>query len=196
MKVLSHKEELKLVHQYLTDGDALPIIQQYKNLVFHTIKLVLNFEAEPLFVDIIDFLKNDVFIDLLDHGLEDWDHTKGLNLTGWIRLISKRKALDYLEKCDIYNQTSIDLKFSLETIFQKPSNENTEEKAIARVILNNIPDGITKVTPPRYQLVLKLFIYHGQSIEKIAKTLGTSKENASRMKSLALKQLKTIVGYI
>jgi len=195
MSVLSLDEELELVRQYKADGDSLPIIRQYENLIFHTIKLVLNFGADPLLIEVIDFLKNDVIIDLLDHGLEEWDHKKGLNLTGWIRLFSKRRALDYLEKCDIYNQTIPKNQLTLETIFQKPSNENTEKKAIARIILKKIPKGINKVKPPRYQLILKLSLFDEKQADEIAKIIGTSTTNVYRMKSLALEQLRKIVGY-
>ena len=136
-----------------------------------------------------------MFLLILDHGIEDWDVKKGLDLAGWIRLLSKRKALDYLDKCDIYNKTSKNKQYNLEAIFQKPSNENVEKKAIARTILNKIPDGIEKVKPPRYKLVLKMFFYDEKSADEIAIILKTSKDNVFRIKSLALKKLKKIIGY-
>lgn len=193
MKLLTPQEEAQLLEDCLQHGKKERVIQQYWVLVYNAIYKIFSLKKVPFTPEDIEDLRNLVFIRLFEKDcrrLRAYDKDAGLNLAGWIRMITVRIVLNNLKKKGFHSlgwrEKQIEYDDSLSGLFSQKRNLDAEER------LCQLKKAMEEL-PSRDRLVLKLFYFHELSMPEIASYVHRSVANTYTIKSRALVRLKKLI---
>ncbi len=193
MNRLSPEEERQLLYECIISGKKHKLVQQYWNLVYHTVRKTFTVKHVPFTQEDIEDLRNEVFVQLFDKGcwrLRQYREELGHGLAGWITLIANRTVLNYLRKRGFdslsWQNTRVPIEEILDLKQEKNSLEVMEERRL-------IQDAMEKL-PSRDRLVLKLHYYHELSLLDVASAIHRTAGATYTIKSRAIKRLKALIN--
>lgn len=180
---LSSEEEKRLLAAcILGDQNARhEFVDQYLKLVYYTIYKTLDWMRSSLDQDVVQELRQRVFLALFDEGakkLRQFGWKRICSLASWIRLITKNVTLDYLEKEAISARRTVSIDEEL--------NPETKETLADRLV-DRALDALSQLTKEEQtQLVIQVvrtldptdqaFVYYrfyeGASYKQMAHFMG------------------------
>ena len=188
---LTPSEEYELLREVIVLNKKERLVQQYWNLVYHIVSKTLTRKRIAFLRDDIEELRNEVFVRLFDRDcrrLRQFREKGGLNLSGWIILVTSTTVLDCLKKKDPVGVGRRDKRLSLEDepffAVQDDGLKSMENRISFKEALNKLP--------PVYQEVIKMYC-SGSSMPEIATKINKSPIAATTIKSRALKRLKNLI---
>ncbi len=101
MKKEKQEKEQKILNEFRCHGRADKLVQEYWNLVYFTVRETLLFHKVPYTNEDLDDLRTEVFLQIFKNDyrrLRQYDHRKGLSLSGWIKLIANQTTLNEIKK--------------------------------------------------------------------------------------------------
>jgi len=195
MKSNAINNDRHILEQSLKYNNHTPLVQEYWKMVFFTVRKVLLNKRVPFCEQDLENLRNEVFVQLLDKKckkLNQYKEELGQGLTAWIKLVAVHTTINYIERKDPTSIGNQYARVSLEDI-QERMGYNVEKQLDARLALNEILDYM-KQLPPRYQLVLKLHYFDGESVEKVAEVIQLPVKRTHTVLHRAREKLKKVMS--
>jgi len=150
--------------------------------------------------DEVEELRNQVFVDLLENErkkLRQYDHSLGVPLTGWIKVIVNSTVGMYLRKKSTdeskrKKSVSID-ELKEELGIEGLSMIDDEKRYEAIDMLNRIKEAIRlKKLPHQEGLLLQLHFFDGLPLSEVSSFMNLSINNVNQIKHRAINRLKEI----
>jgi len=159
-------------------------VQQYSNLVYHTIRKTLVSYSNPPRDDDIEELFQEFFAALLKESCKNLSRfrgDRGCTLASWLVLLARRLTIDYLRRQPV---PTVELT---ETI---ASHEADAGEALIRQEEENFLSRALEGLEPRDRLIINLFYQQSLSPEEIAGILKVSVGTFYTQKSRAVAKLR------
>lgn len=197
MKNNKPEKEQQILQQCLENDRKDKIVREYWNLVSLVVRETLFFHRVPCTSWDIDELRNEVFFQLFRDNcrkLRQYDHAKGLSLSGWIRLIANQTTLNEIRKNGLLDLAKQNFRVSLEQI-EEMLTYDEEKRLDAREKLKQTWDAIEKLSP-RDRDVLKKHYFEWRSLQEIADSVGERYGTTAKIIHDAKKRLmEKLVGF-
>ncbi len=184
IRKLSSEEERSLLNECLIDGKGDKLVQQYWNLVFHTIQKIFHLKNVLYTGEDVEDLHSEVFIQIFKDDcrkLRQYKEGSGRNLVSWIMLITNSTVLNHLRKKRL---ECVPLSDNPAIIIEE-SEFDQEDQELIKTNMELLPDGD--------RLIIKMHYFHGLSLQEIAKILHKSIGAVYTAKSRAVEKLKKLV---
>jgi len=195
MKTSDINKDRYILEQSLKYNNHNPLVQEYWEMVFFTVRKVLMNKRVPFCEQDLENLRNEVFVQLLDKKckkLRQYKEELGQGLTAWIKLVAVHTTINFIERKDPTSIGNQYARIPLDDI-QEKMGYNTEKQLEARLALNEIVD-FMKHLPARYQLVLKLHYFDGVCIEKVAEVIRLPVKRTHTVLHRAREKLKKVIA--
>jgi len=195
MKSNNKNNDRHILEQSLKHNNHTPLVQAYWQMVFFTVRKVLMNKRVPFCEQDLENLRNDVFVQLLDKKckkLRQYKEELGQGLTAWIKLVAVHTTINYIERKDPASIGNQYARVPLENIRER-MGYNSEKQLDARLALKEIVD-FMKQLPARYQLVLKMHYFDGESIEKVAEVIKLPVKRTHTVLHRARENLKKVMS--
>lgn len=183
-KRLTVQEERAILNECLLDDNGGKLVEQYWNLVFHTIQRVFHLKRFSHTNEDIEDLRSETFVQLFKDDyrkLRQYKEKPGHSLAYWIILITNSTVLNHLRKKRPQCVPLLDNQ-----LYAIPDKEFAKEDQ--EVIKKSI-----EKLPHRSRLILKMHYYHELPPQEIADNLQISVGALYTAKSRAVEKLKKIV---
>lgn len=190
MKRLSTEEERILLYDCLFCCQREAFITHYWRLVECTAAKVFSLKGTSHTQNDIEDMRNEIFLKLLEKNCKKlWQYKdgRGRSLAGWIIMIANQTVLADFRSKGILNtanqskRTPLDEAFGLSAAENHPYDMKEQEH-----ILRSAMDELSA----KSHLILKMYYFHGLTLETIARYLKMKKGAVYTAKSRALNQLK------
>lgn len=196
MKKLNRKQEYELLKECVADCSHCDrLILHYWDLVYHTVKKTFLMKSAAFTKEDLDDMRNEVFLRLFEkkcHLLRQYREDGGLQVAGWIVMISAQTVKMYLRKNDRIGKLGGDLMPLVEELERDIDPIHEFIRIEIREMLLMAEDCIEEL-PYLEKLVLKLHFMEGYSLTDTACFLQKTKNNVYQIKHRAIKNLKELM---
>ena len=162
-------------------------VQQYSNLVYHTIRKTLVSYSNLPRDDFIEELFQEFFADLLAENCKNLSRfrgDRGCTLANWLVVLARRLTIDFLRRQPLPTVELTETIASHEVDVREALIRQEEEDALSRAI---------EELEPRDQLIINLSYCQGLWPEEIASILRVSVGTFYTQKSRALAKLRDLL---
>ncbi|MCP4346050.1 MAG: sigma-70 family RNA polymerase sigma factor [Desulfobacterales bacterium] len=183
-------KERQILHECLENDRKDLIVREYWNLVYLVVRETLFFHRVACISWDIHELRNDVFFQLFKDNcrkLRQYDHTKGMSLSGWIRLVANQTTLNEIRKNGWLDLAKQNFRVPIEEI-EEMLVYDEEKRLDAREKLKMIQNAMEKLSP-RDRDVLKKHYFEWKSLQEIADSVGERYGTAAKIIHDAKKRL-------
>ena len=163
-------------------------VQQYSNLVYHTIRKTLNLYRSESGGAVVEDLFQEFFLSILHDDckkLRQFRGDHGCSLASWLRIVAARLAIDFLRK---QNPSTVDMLDSLAA--DQPNAPDTLIGQEQEKLLTHALAGLSE----RDRLIIELSYRRSLSPREIASVLNISIGAFYTQKSRVLDKLREILG--
>lgn len=197
---MKNEKERHLLENCVQPCQKECLVQEYWDLVFHTIRKTLTIYNVHQIKDDIDALRNDVFIQLFRNNcrkLKQYRPELGKGLDSWVKLVTSRTVQNHLKKKDPLSIGKRKKRISIDDpdSFDELPDPGTQKQTEAKEKQHQTIIKAMKNLKPKDQLILQLYYYDGYSIEEIATIMNISRGAADTRKSRALDRLNDAMGH-
>jgi len=192
------KKEQQILDEFIRQGSAKGVVQEYWNLIYYTIRETLAFYNIPHTKEDIEDLRSEVFIHLFENDfrrLRQYDPKKGLSLSGWIRLIANQTTLNEIKKKGLLNMAKRNFKVPVEDI-EAVLRYDEDNRLEAREKLKITIEAIEKLPPGETKEMLRQHLLEFKSLTEIAASMDKQYGAVAVMLSRARENLKNAVQKI
>lgn len=162
-------------------------VQQYSNLVYHTIRKTLTLHHTDRRDDVVEELYQEFFVALLKDGCKKMRQFRGdggCSLASWLRVVASRLTIDSLRQ-------------QPRPTVEVPDTLASDEPTVAdRIIARETEEALAAVLATlsgRDRLLIELHYRRGLPAEKVALLLNTSPGALYTQKSRLLDKLREIL---
>jgi RNA polymerase sigma-70 factor (ECF subfamily) len=163
-------------------------VQQYSNLIYHTIHQTLRVHEQPNSTDDVNDLFQEIFSALLKDNckkLRIFDPSKGRSLASWLRLIATRLTINHIKKARPLT--------ALEDLPIEPSHTESEDPLIDEESQNCLSAALEALSTDD-KLLLELSYVREIPAKIIAQMLNISIEAFYTRKNRVINKLKKITA--
>jgi RNA polymerase sigma factor (sigma-70 family) len=162
-------------------------VQQYSNLVYHTIKKTLSLHHAEPHADLVEDLYQEFFVSLLRNEckkLKQFRGAQGCSLASWLRLLTARSTIDFLRK---QAPTSGGVAPAMSRHIPAPTEPllNEEQESLLNQAIQTLS--------PRDRILLDLCYRQALASEEIARLLKTSVNAVYTQKSRVLEKIREVM---
>jgi RNA polymerase sigma-70 factor (ECF subfamily) len=194
VKKSKREREQEILEEFRQYGRTDELVREYWNLVYFTARETLLFHKIPYTNDDIDDLRVEVFLQLFKNNcrrLKQYDASKGLSLSGWIKLVANHTTLNEIKKRGVLELGKQNFRMPIDELREMLAY-NEKDRIEAREELKITLEAMEKL-PARDREVLRLYFLECRSLEEIAESIGKSYGTASTIISRAKKKLRKLV---
>jgi RNA polymerase sigma-70 factor (ECF subfamily) len=159
-------------------------VEQYSNLVYHSIRKTLSFYRADLPNEQIDDLFQEFFIRILQDDfkkLRQFRGDAGCSLGSWIRLVASRLVIDFLRK-----KTPIGTQIT----HRIPAADPAPDELVIRQEENSLLEQTIRTLSPKERIFLDLCFRKGLTAEELAIHLNLSLAAVYTQKSRLLEKMR------
>ena len=163
-------------------------VQQYSNLVYHTIRKTLTLHHTESRDEVIEDLYQEFFISVLQNNcrkLSQFRGDGGCSLASWLRVVASRLTIDFLRKQPAPTVEVIEAFASDEADASDSLIDREKEMLLSQAL-----DGLS----PRDRLIIQLSFRQALPPDEIAAILKMSIGAVYTQKSRVLDKLREILG--
>ena len=162
-------------------------VQQYSNLVYHTIRKTLTLQHAESRDDAVDDLYQEFFVSLLKDNckkLSQFRGDGGCTLASWLRVVASRLTIDFLRKQPAPTVEVTEAFASDEADTSNSLIDREKEMSLSQAL-----DGLS----PRDRLIIQLSFRQALPPEEIAAILKMSLGAVYTQKSRVLDKLREVL---
>lgn len=163
-------------------------VQQYSNLIYHTIHSTLRVHEQPNSTDDVNDLFQEIFSALLRDNckkLRIFDPSKGRSLASWLRLIATRLTINHIKRARPLTP--------LDDLPIEPSQKESEEPLIDKELQNVLTDALEALSTDD-KLLIELSVIKELPAKIVAQMLHISVEALYTRKNRIINKLRKITG--
>jgi len=188
MDSISPDEEKEILKEIHNNCAELLVMKTY-DMVYRVIMAKLKKIQMKLSEDEVNDIRHDAYVRMFENNykrLKQYDPSKGLDLKGWIILITNNAVIDYFAKKLREKKVLINYRKLLEDLKIMEEDEDAEKKDVQI-------KHIKKVLPhlkPNDELAIQLYYFYECSVKLLAFLMDITESNAHTRLHRARESLK------
>ncbi len=198
MKKDKRKKEQQILDDFIREGRADGLVQEYWNLIYYTVRATLAFHNVRHTKEDIEDLRGEVFIHLFENDcrrLRQYDPARGLSLAGWIRLMANQRTLNEINKKGLLNMSKRNFQIPIEDI-EAMLMYDEGNRLEAREKLKIMMEAIEKLEPGDNKEVLRQHLLEFKSLTEIVVSMDKQYGTVAVMLYRAKENLKNSIQKI